>query len=180
MFGQGKSVVLSFDDGPAPVDALQTILNTLKLNRIVAEFYVLGEEVRRHPDGRRGPSLVRTREEMMRNLFIYGIAACFLLVGCGLPALDQAGRSYRANRDYASLETIYGQLTEGMARADVEGFLGEPDYSPIDGQFYYSSDRRGAADGRDNVPVGVVVDYREESGAVTDTLQDFWIGPIGE
>ena len=116
----------------------------------------------------------------MRNLFMYGFAACFLLVGCGPSALEQASRSYRANRDYASLETIHGQLTEGMDRAEVERLLGESDYSPTDGQFYYSSDRREAAGGRDDVPVGVVVDYREESGAVTDTLQVFWIGPIGE
>lgn len=116
----------------------------------------------------------------MRSFVAYGLAACILLVGCGLPTLDQASRSYRANRDYASLESIHGQLTEGMDRAEVERLLGEPDYSPIEGQSYYSSDRREAAGDRGDVPVGVVVDYRDESGAVTDRLQEFWIGPIGE
>jgi peptidoglycan/xylan/chitin deacetylase (PgdA/CDA1 family) len=49
MLGDGKSVVLSFDDGPAPVAALESILRTLQENEIKAEFYVLGDEVRRYP-----------------------------------------------------------------------------------------------------------------------------------
>lgn len=49
MLGDGKSVVLSFDDGPAPVGALESILETLRLNEIKAEFYVLGSEVEQHP-----------------------------------------------------------------------------------------------------------------------------------
>ena len=47
--GDGKTIVLSFDDGPAPVDALTSILNTLSKNGIKAEFYVLGEEVKKYP-----------------------------------------------------------------------------------------------------------------------------------
>lgn len=53
MLGDGKSVVLSFDDGPAPVMALDSILATLDENGIRAEFYVLGDEVRRYPDAAR-------------------------------------------------------------------------------------------------------------------------------
>lgn len=49
MLGDGKSVVLSFDDGPAPVSALESILETLRLNEIKAEFYVLGSEVEQYP-----------------------------------------------------------------------------------------------------------------------------------
>ena len=40
---------LSFDDGPAPVGALLSILETLKKNGIKAEFYVLGSEVKKYP-----------------------------------------------------------------------------------------------------------------------------------
>jgi peptidoglycan/xylan/chitin deacetylase (PgdA/CDA1 family) len=47
--GDGKTIVLSFDDGPAPADALTSILNTLKKHGIKAEFYVLGEEVKKYP-----------------------------------------------------------------------------------------------------------------------------------
>ena len=53
MVGDGKSVILSFDDGPAPVSALESILQTLKTNEIKAEFYVLGGEVRQYPDAAR-------------------------------------------------------------------------------------------------------------------------------
>ena len=50
MLGKGKSVILSFDDGPAPVGALGNILTTLRKNAIIAEFYVLGSEVKKFPD----------------------------------------------------------------------------------------------------------------------------------
>ena len=36
MLGDGKSVVLTFDDGPAPVDALESILQTLEQHEIRA------------------------------------------------------------------------------------------------------------------------------------------------
>jgi peptidoglycan/xylan/chitin deacetylase (PgdA/CDA1 family) len=53
MQGDGKSVVLSFDDGPTPVSALESILETLRLNEIKAEFYVLGSEVEQYPNAAR-------------------------------------------------------------------------------------------------------------------------------
>lgn len=48
--GDGKTVVLSFDDGPAPVEALELILETLDRNDIKAEFFVIGSEVEENPD----------------------------------------------------------------------------------------------------------------------------------
>ncbi len=53
MVGDGKSVILSFDDGPAPVSALESILQTLQENEIKAEFYVLGSEVEQYPEAAR-------------------------------------------------------------------------------------------------------------------------------
>lgn len=53
MLGDAKSVVLTFDDGPAPVSALEGILQTLKEKRIIAEFYVLGGEVKQYPEAAR-------------------------------------------------------------------------------------------------------------------------------
>jgi peptidoglycan/xylan/chitin deacetylase (PgdA/CDA1 family) len=53
MLGDAKSVVLTFDDGPAPVSALESILQTLKEKRIIAEFYVLGGEDKRYPEAAR-------------------------------------------------------------------------------------------------------------------------------
>jgi peptidoglycan/xylan/chitin deacetylase (PgdA/CDA1 family) len=48
-FGDGKKVVLSFDDGPAPVGALKDILKTLHHEDIKAEFFVIGSEVEENP-----------------------------------------------------------------------------------------------------------------------------------
>ncbi|MGB5687460.1 MAG: polysaccharide deacetylase family protein [Candidatus Electrothrix sp.] len=47
--GTGKTVLLSFDDGPAPTGPLHSILDTLDRYRIKAEFYVLGQEVDSSP-----------------------------------------------------------------------------------------------------------------------------------
>ncbi|MCI5159311.1 MAG: polysaccharide deacetylase family protein [Candidatus Electrothrix sp. AUS1_2] len=47
--GIGKSVLLSFDDGPAPTGALHSILDTLARHNITAEFYVLGQEADSYP-----------------------------------------------------------------------------------------------------------------------------------
>lgn len=43
------SLLLSFDDGPAPTAVLHSILNTLDAARFKAEFYVLGKEVDSFP-----------------------------------------------------------------------------------------------------------------------------------
>ena len=53
MPGDGKSVVLSFDDGPVRVSALERILRTLKEKEIKAEFFVLGNEVEQYPQAAR-------------------------------------------------------------------------------------------------------------------------------
>ena len=49
MAGNGKSLILSFDDGPTPVNPLMKILQTLQQNNIKAEFYVLGTKVKQNP-----------------------------------------------------------------------------------------------------------------------------------
>src|SRR5215510_15264806 len=50
-FGQGKSVALTFDDGPEPESALRTILTALGAHSppIRAEFYVIGKTVKAKP-----------------------------------------------------------------------------------------------------------------------------------
>ncbi|MCI5151069.1 MAG: hypothetical protein D3916_17085 [Candidatus Electrothrix sp. MAN1_4] len=108
-----------------------------------------------------------------------------LLVGCNTQAqeLERASRNYKAHRDYASLEIIHGHLRKDMERTKVENLLGEADYSPIEGQYYYSSDRREAVDNgkeRMNVTVGLVVEYCDDQDKLTEQLQRFWLGPIGE
>jgi hypothetical protein len=116
--------------------------------------------------------------------------AFLFLVLLGLVGCDSAGQSvadasasYKTRRDYASLATIHSHLIKGMPRAEVERLLGEPDYSPTEGQYYYSSDRKEASPDSADRPwatLGLVVDYRDGNDDVTDRLQDFTLGPIGE
>ena len=108
-----------------------------------------------------------------------------LLVGCNTQAqeLASASRRYKAHRDYASLEVISRHLRKGMAQTEVEELLGEADYSPLAGQYYYSSDRRETAQhGKKEmqIPVGLIIDYQDEQGRVTKRVQTFQLGQIGE
>lgn len=136
----------------------------------------------------------------MNRAFVLGVAVMLLSGSIGaysseyqpskpksssLQVLEQASISYKKHRDYASLKKIFLHLTKGMKRPDVERLLGEPEHSPIDGLFYYSSDRMASLRNEGAPPdmkavVGVVLDYRDEKGVITDRLQKFWIGPIGE
>ena len=107
-----------------------------------------------------------------------------LLSSCSYQSLERASRNYKADKDYASLQVIYKHLDEGMKRTEVERLLGEPDYPPIEGQYYFSTDhseypKDGATD-RVKVTVGLVIDYRNQLGGLTDELQTFWLGLIGE
>jgi hypothetical protein len=91
--------------------------------------------------------------------------------------------SYKAHKDYASLEKISRHLSKGMEHGAVKELLGEPEYSPIAGQYYYSSDlRKTEIRGKKwiDVPFGLIVDYRDEQGRVTEKLQTFELGRIGE
>jgi peptidoglycan/xylan/chitin deacetylase (PgdA/CDA1 family) len=65
MLGDAKSVVLTFDDGPAPVSALESILQTLEEKRIIAEFYVLGGEVKQYPEAAR--TIVRQGHQIQNH-----------------------------------------------------------------------------------------------------------------
>ncbi|MCI5164401.1 MAG: hypothetical protein D3917_20800 [Candidatus Electrothrix sp. AX5] len=108
-----------------------------------------------------------------------------LLVGCNTQAqeLELASRSYKAHRDYPSLEVISVHLRKGMDQNNIIDLLGEPDYSPLAGQYYYSSDRQETVrHGKKEmqIPVGLVIDYRDEQGRATEQLQKFWLERIGE
>ncbi|KPJ87743.1 MAG: hypothetical protein AMJ53_17680 [Gammaproteobacteria bacterium SG8_11] len=120
---------------------------------------------------------------MIRILWVL-ISVSFVLVACADQSVQQASASYKKNHDYASLERIVAHLNKGMKREKVENLLGEPDYSPTEGQYYYSSDRREAIEGTDQgtreVSVGLVVEYRDKNENLTNELQEFQLGAIGE
>ncbi len=114
---------------------------------------------------------------------LYLLCSILLFCGCSTMPLQQASDSYKKNRDYESLKVINSRLFKGMKRTSVEQLLGAADYSPTEGQYYYSSDHEEYLDEENKnhkATVGIVVDYRNEEGAVTEKLHSFWLGPIGE
>lgn len=97
--------------------------------------------------------------------------------GCDTPVgVEQARESYAANRDFSSLKVLHSQLSKGMSRADVETLLGQPTRSPLNGVYYYLSNQHGENDPR--ARLGLVVEYIDSGGAVTDQLQSLWLGEI--
>lgn len=60
-----RKIIFSFDDGPAPIGALNAILAVLQSNAIKAEFYVLGSEVERYPVAAR--SIVRRGHKIQNH-----------------------------------------------------------------------------------------------------------------
>ena len=106
-----------------------------------------------------------------------------LLTGClaNYPSLEGTSDNYKRNRDYTSLEEIYSSFSKGVHNEKVIRLLGEPDYSPIDGQYYYLSDSSEYIEeqGRDAI-IGLVVDYRNSNGEITEKIQNYWLGTISE
>ncbi len=92
--------------------------------------------------------------------------------------LSAASRNYKQHRDSQSLEHISRHLYAGMLRVEVEGLLGEADYSPIEGQYYYAS-TWNAVQQNTSAPT-LVVDYRDAEGEPTARLHVFWLGLVGE
>lgn len=141
-------------------------------------------------NSRDGDSALPRHNRKLLQPYQYVLFFCLslLLASCNRQTdeLERASRSYKAHRDYASLEIIHRHLRKGMVRSKVEELLGKADYSPIAGQYYYSSDRsERAGSGKEqltqlDMPVGLVVDYRNEQHELTGQLQTFWLGAIGE
>ncbi len=61
---ENRKIILSFDDGPYPIGALNSILTVLQNNSIKAEFYVLGSDVHTNPSAAR---LISSRGHKVQN-----------------------------------------------------------------------------------------------------------------
>ncbi len=122
------------------------------------------------------------RPDMIFRQAVFLLLTVFLLLPLpvcgGQKELTQAVDSWRQQRDAASLQIIHRHLHQGMPQVEVEGLLGEPDYSPIEGQQYYAS-RRDKAE-QSGPPPTLVVDYRDAQGEITAVLHEFWLGEVGE
>lgn len=120
---------------------------------------------------------------MTHRMIGLSLVAMILLVACVSPTtpLEEASAHYKAHRDYESLSVIYQHLENGMPKEKVMELLGQPDYSPIRGQYYYSSTKEEYSETHGyDVTHGLIIEFRDENRNVTDKLGSFTLGPIGE
>lgn len=73
----------------------------------------------------------------------------------------------------------------GMSQTELASLLGEPDYSPIDGLYYFSTGGDCPLDDNGRLaPCGVVADFRNDAEGrdpvLKNSLQSCWWGAIGE
>lgn len=72
------------------------------------------------------------------------------------------------------------QVRLGMTKVELENLLGQADYSPTEGQFYFSTGGDcPLEEGGPLASCGLVVEFRNDDVA-TDALQSCWWGAIGE
>lgn len=124
------------------------------------------------------------RQLCFASVFFVALIALVGESGCASNIVEEASADYKVTRSLESLTVLESYLEPGMPRTEVDALLGEPDYSSIEGQYYYLSDREApppdARASRPPVPVGLVVEYRTDAGEITQTLQSKRFGPIGE
>ena len=104
------------------------------------------------------------------------------LAGCGPTPVRDLSAHYREHQDYRSLRELVKCLNLGMSEKQVTAILGQPDYSPTDGIYYYSSDREVEYEGGTTC-VGVIVEYHVSTGgkaAPIRTLEGWNFGPVYE
>ncbi|MCB9654898.1 MAG: hypothetical protein H6729_12290 [Deltaproteobacteria bacterium] len=97
------------------------------------------------------------------------------------PATAQASVEYKAMHTLGSLMVLLNSLHIGTPRHAVDAYLGEATYSPVEGQNYYATDAYMKADEGDReVPLGLVLDFRNKDGEVTERVTSIDFGPIAE
>ena len=94
--------------------------------------------------------------------------------------LNEASSNYIKNRSYESLELLSKTIKIGMTKTEVQKLLGEADYSPTEGIYYYSSGRYINHENRPRTIVGLVVTYGETSKQNLQVVKEIKLGPIGE
>lgn len=115
----------------------------------------------------------------MRRFQAFALLFALLAGATACVSVRQARARYAATQDHASLERLSHRLHPGMTRADVEALLGAPLEHPGNGQYCYLSDREERV-GEFTVPVGLIVNYCDESGRETDRLHSFYFVAVAE
>ena len=109
-------------------------------------------------------------------------AAVALLAGC---QTVQPAAACQVDGPEALLPANVLQVRTGMSRDALERLMGEPDYSPAEGQYYFSTggDCPLGIDGH-AAPCGLVASFGLAEGAdgvrVPGRLASCWWGAIGE
>lgn len=84
--------------------------------------------------------------------------------------LERSAQTYLQQRDVNSLRNLAAHLQRGMPKHEVDALLGQPNHSPMQGQYHYATSGSHT----------LVLDYRDKGGNVTDMLQGFWIARSGK
>jgi hypothetical protein len=120
----------------------------------------------------------------LKNAFALALAVLLTLSSCAYrsESVSDLGAAFQKTRDFRTLTLLLPHLRLGLPRAEAERILGKPDYSPIEGQFYYASSDRRTEEG---VIVGLILEYRRtdaKSGALIESgkLESIYLGPIAE
>lgn len=119
----------------------------------------------------------------MRRATVFCLVAVSALCECVAQASDMPGATCESIGPRNLQPKTFSSIGIGMTRAEVELILGTPDYSPVDGQYYFATPGQcEVAPGR-TAGCGYVIDYRDyskepprNSGRVTSC----WWGGIGE
>lgn len=117
-----------------------------------------------------------------------GVIFVFCLIFClssaygerpSSPEIEQASAEFKESGAIESLMVLLASLKLGMSISEVENLVGKPTYSPVDGQNYYATDAYKRI-GEHEVPLGLILDFRNDRNAPTGKLESIFFGPIGE
>ncbi|PRH81717.1 hypothetical protein [Arenimonas caeni] len=118
----------------------------------------------------------------LRGFGLLAAAATALLAGCQ-PVRPEA--ACLVDGPEALLPAKVLDVRPGMTREALERLMGEPDYSPAEGQYYFSTggDCPLGIDGHE-APCGLVASFGPEEDAdgarLPGRLESCWWGAIGE
>jgi len=93
--------------------------------------------------------------------------------------IEQASAKFKESGAIESLMVLLASLERGMSISEVENLVGKPTYSPVDGQHYYATDAYKRI-GEREIPLGLILDFRNDRSAPTGKLESIFFGPIGE
>ena len=95
---------------------------------------------------------------MIYRILLVVVAICTISDAAPDDSADEVLRSVRSPADQVPDAITKSRL--GMSYTDVVKILGEPDYSPTEGQFYHATEGRCTAGGGPAASCGFVLEYR--------------------